>query len=600
MHYPERIATAHCFSAPPPSLTSASPVLSEAEQKRLRIEAERLDLVYTQAPIALLSMLLSGTALTFCLWDVIPPVHLFRWLALSLLVILGRSILAHAYKRRTTGWHRLAMWRRWFVCGAGAAGVTWAFAGIVLFPAASQTHQLILIFILCANATGSIAFLSPLPGAFLSFFLPMTIVLIGRVALASSSPAVMTALGVFYIVALISTARRLSESVTQSLQLRFDNLALVSNLEKITERFELAVQGANEGLWDATIETTADGRFLASSIYYSPRYQHLLGFTDVELPNTLEAWQELLHPEDRKRVLHALRDHLGKQTPYTEEFRLRMKSGEYRWFSGKGQAVWDAARNPIRMAGSLQDITTRKEAEQLKDELVSTVSHELRTPLTSLRGFAELMLTRSFTKEKQREFLTIIHTEATRLTNLINDFLDLQRMESGRQVYEFQPVSVATVLRDTLTIFMNEDSKHTFALEAGEELPAAQADVDRLRQVFANLLSNAVKYSPQGGVVRVGARRDGDHITVWVADQGIGIPLAAQARLFSRFFRVNNQDTRSIGGTGLGLALVKEIVEAHRGRVWVESAEGAGSTFFFTLPLADAALPPQSEPREAA
>jgi PAS domain S-box-containing protein len=243
-----------------------------------------------------------------------------------------------------------------------------------------------------------------------------------------------------------------------------------------------------------------------------------------------------------------------------------------------------------------QDITQRKEVERLKDEFIATVSHELRTPLTSLRGFAELMLEREFPLDKRRRFLSIIHGETVRLTNLINDFLDLQRMEAGRQVYRRKRVDLLSALRESLAVFQVEGALHTLRVDAPESLPAVDADHDRLRQVLSNLLSNAIKFSPDGGTVTIGARLEATQVVVWVADQGVGIPPEALSRLFSKFFRVDAGQMRHIGGTGLGLALVKEIVEAHQGRVWVESEPNRGSTFYFTLPLWVEKAPPVVAP----
>jgi PAS domain S-box-containing protein len=548
------------------------------------IEAEQVRLLYTYAPTALLSNILSTAALLLGLQDTIAPSLLFSWAAFIGAVTLARALLVYSYKRRDPALDTIHWWRRSFILGAGATGVAWFIAGALLFSGTSLTHQFVLLFILYANAAGSMAFLSPVYPAFLAFFLPVIAVTAFHVTTTSHMPVVMGALSLFYIVAFASIARQFSASVIQSLQLRFHNLALVQNLKVITERFELAVRGSNEGLWDAAIFVAAPGRFIATNIYYSPRFKNLLGFTETDFPDTLASWRTRLHPEDHDRVMRALHEHLAHKTPYALEYRMLTKTGEQRWFNGGGQAVWDAADNPIRMAGSLQDITARKHAELLKDELVSTVSHELRTPLTSLRGFAELMLSRSFPEEKQRQFLSIIHQEATRLTNLINDFLDLQRMESGRQVYEFTTTPLTPLVRDALSVFINAPGKHAFFLDLTDDLPLVRVDADRIRQVLTNLLSNAVKYSPQGGPISVGARHDGSQATVWVADHGLGIPQDVQPQLFSKFFRVNNQETRSIGGTGLGLALVKEVVEAHDGRVWVKSTEGQGSTFFFSLP----------------
>jgi PAS domain S-box-containing protein len=245
----------------------------------------------------------------------------------------------------------------------------------------------------------------------------------------------------------------------------------------------------------------------------------------------------------------------------------------------------------------LRDITSRKEVERLKDELGSTVSHELRTPLTSLRGFTELMLKREFTPEKQREFLRIIHSESIRLTNLINNFLDLRRIESGRQAYHLEPIEIGPLLRECVVMFAQEERKHTLRLAAPDDLPLIQANPDCIRQLLANLLSNAIKFSPGGGEVTVGARATEAGLVVWVADQGIGIPPEAMPKLFGRFFRVNSKEVRTTEGTGLGLALVKELVETQGGKVWAESELGKGSTFFFTLPTVAHPAQVQAAPR---
>lgn len=258
-----------------------------------------------------------------------------------------------------------------------------------------------------------------------------------------------------------------------------------------------------------------------------------------------------------------------------------------RHLSIRSDPVKDRTGKIVRVVHSVSDITQRKEVERMKNEFVSTVGHELRTPLASLRGFSELMLKRDFSEEKRREFLTIIHKESGRLGKLINDLLDLQRIESGKQMYRLAPASMEQLLQEAAALFAASENGYQFRLEIPGPLPPVRADADRIRQVLANLISNAVKYSPQGGEVVVGARAQDAELLVWVSDQGVGISPEVLPKLFTKFYRGESGASRGIGGTGLGLALVKEIIELHRGRVWVESSPGRGSTFFFALPLAE-------------
>lgn len=271
--------------------------------------------------------------------------------------------------------------------------------------------------------------------------------------------------------------------------------------------------------------------------------------------------------------------------------------GQHRNYAKDGRIIdceWnnsvfrDTSGRVVSILSLIQDITAQKQVERLKDELVSTVSHELRTPLTSLRGFAELLLQRNFPVEKQRQFLTIIQTEAARLTNLINDFLDLQRLESGRQEYDFVSVDLSSLVSKSLAALGPQDEIYRFQVTLPDALPEVWGDVDRLQQVLTNLLSNAVKYSPAGGEITIGANIQDGFLRAWVRDPGMGMTQDTVSKLFTKFYRADNAETRRIGGTGLGLALVKEIVEDHGGCVWVESTMGAGSTFFFTLPLTEA------------
>jgi len=249
----------------------------------------------------------------------------------------------------------------------------------------------------------------------------------------------------------------------------------------------------------------------------------------------------------------------------------------------------EVALTPVMVDGRseltafIRDISQRKEIETLKDNLLSTVSHELRTPLTSVRGFVELLLLRNYPPEQQKNFLCIIDSELRRLTRLINDFLDLQRIEAGRQTYHLEAHDLVPLIKDCVEVSAGSTASHEFELMLEKPVITVSMDLDRIQQVIMNLISNAVKFSPEGGTITIAARLRGDFTEVSVTDTGIGMAPEIVEKLFSKFFRADNSATRQIEGTGLGLALVREIVTAHGGEVRVESKAGEGSTFSFTL-----------------
>jgi PAS domain S-box-containing protein len=232
-----------------------------------------------------------------------------------------------------------------------------------------------------------------------------------------------------------------------------------------------------------------------------------------------------------------------------------------------------------------RDITKQYEVDQMKSEFVSTVSHELRTPLSSVLGFTELMLNKELPPQRQRKYLMTISKEASRLTSLINDFLDVQRMESGKQTYTKNYYSVQTIIEDVIVTSKINTNIHDFIVDVQTNRLTVLGDRDKLAQVFNNLLSNAVKYSPNGGKIMVKMREEGAQLKIDVIDEGLGIPSDTIPHLFTKFYRVDNTDRRKIGGTGLGLAIVKEIVKAHDGDIEVQSEFEHGSTFTVSLPV---------------
>lgn len=232
-----------------------------------------------------------------------------------------------------------------------------------------------------------------------------------------------------------------------------------------------------------------------------------------------------------------------------------------------------------------RNITKEFEVDQIKSEFVSTVSHELRTPLASIIGFTELIMTRDLKPDRQKKYLTTIYNEAGRLTALINDFLDVQRMEAGKQSYENEELELLPIIKKVIDLQKVQTDKHEVRLEFIGGSDKIIGDKEKLEQAFTNLIHNAIKYSPEGGEVKIAVYEKNGMVNLEIKDEGLGIPPESIDKVFEKFYRVDNTDRRSIGGTGLGLAIVKEIVQVHHGDIRIESEYGKGSTFIVSLPV---------------
>jgi PAS domain S-box-containing protein len=254
------------------------------------------------------------------------------------------------------------------------------------------------------------------------------------------------------------------------------------------------------------------------------------------------------------------------------------------------QGERDGVPTALGMVAILNDITEIRNVERMKTAFVSTVSHELRTPLTSIKGFIATLLQDEegyFGNEERREFYEIIDSECDRLRRLIEDLLNVSRIESGRalqlHVTEFDPVKTAQTVLQAQRSYAS--TKHDLRLNAAFDVPTIHADADKFDQILTNLVSNGIKYSPLGGVVQVDMWADDRLLYASVRDEGIGVPSDKLGKVFEKFERVDNRDTRQAGGTGIGLFLVKHLVELHGGTIGVESEMGKGSIFSFELPL---------------
>ncbi len=297
----------------------------------------------------------------------------------------------------------------------------------------------------------------------------------------------------------------------------------------------------------------------------------------------------------------ALRDRQGQPVALPQVPALRTSAAESRNYS-EGEVVrrggppltvgvtatplYDEEEKLARVILNVVDITRFRQAEELKSTFVSVVSHELKTPVALIKGYAETLRREDadWDRPTMHESLGVIAEEADHLTHLIDSLLEASRIQAGGLKLEPTDVNLDRLAEKVVDGFRTQTKLHTFELDFGPDFPPVWGDPERLREVLSNLVSNAVKYSPEGGQVWIGGRTDQTGVTIYVADQGIGIPPEEQDRIFHRFHRIESGLHRRTEGTGLGLYLVKAIIEAHGGRVWVESAPGRGSIFMFTLP----------------
>ena len=311
----------------------------------------------------------------------------------------------------------------------------------------------------------------------------------------------------------------------------------------------------------------------SASALYGYSHEELLGMQAIDLSAKPEYSREKiievaqLRRQDLVEGLHKKKD--------GTVFPVEIAAGMFEWHG-----------EPLHVA-IIRDISERERITRMKDEMLSSISHEMRTPLTAILGFTELLLQENLEPDKIKQFLELSYQEGERLRELIDDLLDLQRLRAGFVGNQYNPLRIRSLLQEIAGIFADVTQEHDITIHCPDNLPDIVADEQKIHRVLKNLMSNAVKYSPGGGPISLTAKllKKKKKVSIAISDRGLGIPAEALDQLFDRFFRVYHPEIKNIGGTGLGLALVKEIVKIHEGDVRVESAPGKGSTFFVDLPI---------------
>ncbi|MBI2032182.1 MAG: PAS domain-containing protein [Candidatus Levybacteria bacterium] len=343
------------------------------------------------------------------------------------------------------------------------------------------------------------------------------------------------------------------------------------------ERLRIATEAGQIGIWDWDI--------VNNRITWSDRLFEIYGISKEDFSGTVEEYLKTIHPQDVKYVNSLIKKCLEGKAEYKVEYRAFGKGGSLIWISAQAKVIFDSKGKPLRMLGACFDITARKEQEQRKDDFIALASHELKTPVTSLKLFTQ-SLNKRFKKQKDHElggYLSAMDRQIGKLVNLIDDLLDVSHVRSGKTNYKMEQFSFSDLAREVSQNIGSIAKKHKIIIKDRSKSDVV-ADKERISQVLTNLINNAIKYSPKSNKVIVSFEKDTRSLIVSVRDFGIGISEDDQERVFDRFFQAANPKRNTFSGLGLGLYISKEIIDRHGGKIWLESKEGKGSTFYFTIP----------------
>jgi PAS domain S-box-containing protein len=345
-------------------------------------------------------------------------------------------------------------------------------------------------------------------------------------------------------------------------------------LKESEERFRLMAETMPQKIFI----TDAD----AGVVYLSPQWEEFTGYSMDEIDKVTLA--HFIHPEDLEENLRRWNEAIKTESEFEYEHRFRSKDGNYYWHLTRALLLKDQSGRRLWI-GSITDIDDQKKNEHKKDEFISIASHELKTPITSLRGYLQILnkITEKENHTSISDLVSRTHRQAHKLSTLINDLLDVSKMQAGKMNYNFIEFDFSEIVEDAITDAHNNYSSHSITLKGHPKLTVF-GDKNRLEQVLSNLLSNAAKYSPDAQEIILSIAPSDDYLTVSIQDFGVGIPEEKARFIFNRFFRVEDTSYK-FTGLGIGLFISQEIIQRHKGKIGFSSKAGEGSTFTFIIPI---------------
>ena len=567
---------------------------------------ERCDFAYRRLVPAAGGTLAVSVILSAFLWRSEAPEVVMSWQALMVVLAMFVVGLAWAYRRAHDGAEQAATWARRLAIGAAALGAGWGYGAAVFFPGGVD-HQVFLSFIVALVTAGALPIFSTLWWVYAIYagavMLPFNVVLFSH---GTEFLRLLGAAVPLLYVANVITAYELGRAFLAAYGLRTAYQRLSADNAEI--QAQLAEQ--LDSLLDAHREVQAAGRKLrlfserapisvfeldpgATILDMNPAAENLFGYAAPELVG--RSWIAMvLGPEERVRAQTWWPGFVAAGKPVTliAEQCLRRDGLELACEWTLTPLSDEEGRvNSIVLQG--RDITQARAAERMRSEFTSTLSHELRTPLTSILGSLQLLRSGALgdMDRDQGELVEVAERNGQRLLDLINEVLDIEKIESGRLTLMPEPMPIDSLLNESVRLNQGYADRFRANLALHGAVPGVivRADRKRLMQVMTNLLSNAAKFSPPNSAVDVSVSRPGDTVRVEVSDRGPGIPEAFRSKIFGRFAQADSADSRIKGGTGLGLAISKRLIELMQGRIGFEDRPGGGTTFFFELPVLSSA-----------
>lgn len=359
-------------------------------------------------------------------------------------------------------------------------------------------------------------------------------------------------------------------------------------LEESEQRWKFALEGAKDGVWDWNITT--------DEVYFSLQWKKMLGYEDIDIENNLEAWKNLVHPDDYPFVLDKLQKYLSGEIPeFKNIIRLKCKDGSYKWILDRGIIMErDKNNKPTRMIGTHTDISElielrNKLAKEIddKNKLISILAHDLKNSFHPILGFLEILLEdyKNIDENTLSKYLYNINLAANYTYNLLETILLWIKSNSGKIAFKPSLVNICNFCKEIVqNVQVSALRKNIIILFDADKNLVANIDINMISAVLRNLLSNAIKFSNRDSKVYFKVTSDLENITFIIKDEGIGIPEDVKPKLFDIGEKISLQGTENEKGSGLGLIICKEFVEKHGGKIWFESIEGKGTTFYFSLP----------------